>query len=762
MENNELIFEKEKLHETKKWLLEEIPKLEDKNENIKNRIASLTKGGVMANHNDLQANNIRQDAVLKNIQNYTEAIDKPYFARIDFREYMKEKESFYIGKFSIGDWETGDQKVIDWREPLADLYYSGTQGWTEYRAPIGIIEGELSLKRKFRYKENDIEDIFDEGINDIIIRNSGIEDENALIDEFLKITLEESTGSKLKDVVATIQKEQNDIIRAPKTQPIIVQGSAGSGKTTVALHRLAYLIYRYNKTLNPEDILVIAPNKVFLDYISDVLPSLGAMEVKQKTFEEIAVEALKLKGKVINKDKKLAQVLEMNDEEEKKLITSSSKVKNSLAFKTMLDRYIKLIQIEQAKIDSIIVKDEELVDGKEIRRLFLKDLMHLPVNKRKDEIKRYITLRLKDRIENAIEKLEMKYDGEIFKIKREMVDNEERRKIIIKTYDERDKKKELLKKNSKKAVEEYFKAWKSLDSKTIYSRFFEDEAMFSIATDDRIPEELYKYMKEKLRNDIESKVVDSDDLAPMLYLKFKLEEVPENYKFSHLVVDEAQDYGFIQMEILKYMAKGESLTIVGDIGQGIYYYKGIDTWSKVIELVFNNNAVYTPLTQSYRSTVEIINFANKVLAKQENSLKPAMPVLRHGMEPEIHEFKNNSEFTTELDKIVDNIKNNGKQSTAVICRTQKECKTIYNYMKKNSKHTWNLIKDNDSIISMENIIIPSYMTKGLEFDASIVYNCNDINYGDNNLDKKLLYVVLTRALHYEYIFFNGICSELVK
>ncbi|MEW8955474.1 RNA polymerase recycling motor HelD [Clostridium sp.] len=761
MKEKELKIEREVLKDTKQWLDLEIKKLEDKTKDLEEKLSRLKKGGLLQNSNDIKANSIRYEAAKKNISNFNEAYDKPYFAKIDFREYKKEKESFYIGKFSIGDSDSGDQKVIDWREPLADLYYSGTQGWSEYRAPIGVIEGELSLKRKFKYKDDEIEDIFDEGINDIILKASGEEGESALVDEFLKLTLDESTGSKLKDVVATIQKEQNDIIRAPKVSPIIVQGSAGSGKTTVALHRLAYLLYRYNETLKGEDILVIAPNKVFLDYISDVLPSLGASEVKQKTFEEIALEILKIKGKLENKDKKLASVLEIDDHKEKTYIKGASSLKNSLEFKIMLDRYIKLIQIEQSKISSIFIEEEELIEGKEIRRLFLKDLIHLPVNKRKDEIKRYLNLRLKTRIEYLIDKIENRYDNEIFTIKRESEDSELRREKIRKLYDERDSKKEIIKKNSKKVIEEYFKAWKSLDARSIYLRFFQDEDLFSIATDDRIPKKLSNYIKNKLKEDIEKGRVDSDDLAPMLYLKFNLEEIPEKYRFSHVVVDEAQDYGILQMHILKYLAKKDSLTIVGDIGQGIYFYKGIKDWKDVIEGVFKGNCLYTPLTQSYRSTVEIIEFANEVLKKQKNSLTPAMPVLRHGKKPEIKEFKNNKDFLAELEYIVKEIRDNGKSSVAVIGRTQKECKKIYDYMRKNSVYSWTHVKEGDDIISMENIVIPSYMTKGLEFDCSIIYNCNDENYKEDEEDKKLLYVALTRALHYEYIFYNGNLSYLI-
>lgn len=760
MKENQINHERESLKIMRSWIEKQINLIKEKDSFLEGKIKDLKKAAKGSYDMELETSKTLYEITHKNLANYNEAIEKPYFARIDFREYKKDTETFYIGKIGLGDVEEGEEKVIDWRAPIADLYYSGTQGWTEYKAPIGIIEGDLSLKRKFLYKGEDIEDIFDEGINEIIIKSAG-EEGSSLTDEFLKLTLEESTGSKLKDVVATIQKEQNDIIRAPKVNPIIVQGSAGSGKTTVALHRLAYLLYRYNNNLKGEDILVIAPNKVFLDYISDVLPSLGVGEVKQITFEELCLNLLKIKSKVITKDKKLADILEEEDKEKVKFVVGESKVKNSIFFKTVLDRYVTLIQIEHGNIESIMVDNEVLVDKKELRRLFMKDMVNLPANKRKDEIKRYLSLKLKDKIIELQNKIESDYDMKIFEIKKNNDDSEDRRKQIISLYDERDAKKEIIKKDGRKEFDEYFKRWNGVSAKDLYLNLFKDENLFSIATGSKIPKDLSKYMISNIIENSEKGIIDSDDLAAMVYLKFKLEEVPKEYIHEHLVIDEAQDYSPLQMFILKHLSKGDSMTIVGDIGQGIYYYKSIEDWNIINKEVFEDKAIYTPLTQSYRSTIEIIEFANNVLRKQQNSLKPAMPVLRHGDYPQIIEYVNNKEFLVKVEEIVEDIKNKGKKSVAIICKTAKECKKVHDFLKKNGNIQWKLIKDNDNILDLENIIIPSYMTKGLEFDCSVIYNCNEENYSDEEIDKRLLYVVLTRALHYEYVFYNGSRSKLL-
>ena len=763
IESKEFILEIDKLKNVKGWIDKETLIIEDSDVELKNKIAELKKEARGRYNEELETAEKLYEITHKNLNKFIESKEQPYFSRIDFREYKREQESYYIGKFGLGDSKTGEEVVIDWRAPIADLYYSGTQGEAYYQSPVGVINGELSLKRKFLIKDGELKDAFDEGINEIILK-SGIEsgEGNALIDEFLKINLEESVSNKLKDVVATIQKEQNSIIRANKNNAIIVQGSAGSGKTTVALHRLAYLLYKYKNKLSGDEILVIAPNKLFLDYISELLPNLGVDKVKQKTFEEVSAEILNLKGKVYTKDKKLAYILENGNNDELKYVVNSSKLKGSMPFKVMMDRYIKLLEREDLNVEDIKVENYVLFEVSEIKRLYAKDLINYPLNKRKTEIKRYFTLKLNEKIINIIDKIDFSYEYQIARVKKTMEDGPERRRKLIDIYEERDKRKEEIRIKSKEAFDEYFDNWQQVDTKVLYSDFFNNKEIFSEVTSNKIPDNLYDFILKELNDNLNNGVIDSDDLTPMLYLKFMIDGVPEKYKYQHIVIDEAQDYSIFQLVAIKSMAYKNSFTIVGDLGQGIYYYKGIDEWSKVIENVFEGEADYVPLTQSYRSTVEIIEFANGVLRKQKNALKPALPVLRHGKAPEIIEFTNGKDFCVALDEIVKEVEIIGKKSVAVIGRTYEECKKIKDILKKNSKHNWDLVKDTDKTLKLEKIIIPSYMTKGLEFDCSVIYNCDDINYGDNELDKKILYVALTRALHLQYVFYSKNLSSLVQ
>lgn len=695
------------------------------------------------------------------IQKYEETYFTPYFGRVDFREKRSaEIENIYIGKHSVSDSENGEEIVIDWRAPVADLYYSGTGGEAYYKAPSGIIDGELSLKRKFLFNEDgELSRVFDESINELMING---EEGQGLVDEFLKINLEESRGKKLKEVVATIQKEQNDIIRWPRNLPIIVQGSAGSGKTTVALHRLAYLIYRYKETMESKDILVLAPNKLFLDYISDILPSLGAMEVKQSTFEEMAKEKAKLKGKIYNKDEKLRNIMEETDENKKKLIVNSAKIRGSLVFKTMIDRYITLVEGRALEIKDIEIEGQILFTRKEIMRLYLKDLKAYPINKRKDEIKRYLSLKLKEKIAILTEKVNLEWESKIREIKLNEADSKERREKLIKVYDERDRIKDSIKKNAKTCMNNYFKAWRGINPSDIYRGFYNDEDLFSIATDSKIPDKLAKFMREEFNKRDEEGYIDEDDLAALLYIRVLLEGIDEKEKFKHIVVDEAQDYSPMQIYLVNELAKGNSLTLVGDLAQGIYYYKGLTNWTDITDGLFGGKATFISLTQSYRSTVEIIDFAKGALDAQKLGIKDAKPVLRHGDVPEIINVEEKTELPNVIENIIDNVISKGKNSIAIITKDSAEAENLEKAIKRKCKYKFQRIKGKEKEIKEDMIIIPSYLTKGLEFDCSIIYNPSEENYSEEStLDQRLLYVSLTRALHTEYIISLGNTTSLI-
>lgn len=751
-EESKVLFQKRKLIE------DELKEKQRNLDNIENKLRLLSKEAKGTYNEEKETTEKIYKVLTKDIDIFREAISEPYFGRVDFREHRGVDDTIYIGKRGISNTNEGEEVVIDWRAPIADLYYSGTGGEASYKAPGGVINGTLKLKRKILFKDGDIKEIFDEGINELMING---EEGYGLVDEFLKINLEESRGKKLKEVVATIQKEQNDIIRWPKNLPIIVQGSAGSGKTTIALHRLAYLIYRYRDNMKGEEILVLAPNKLFLDYISDILPSLGAGEVKQETFEGIISSKFKIRGKIYNKDEKLKSIMEEKDKNKVDLIINASRLKGSLIFKEFIDRYITLIEGRALEVNDITIGGEILFSKKEIMRLYLKDLKNYPINKRKDEIKRYLNLKIKERMEQLVYKIDRDWEGRIQAIRNKDIHPDEKRKELIAIYDVRDSIKDDIKKNSKKVFNDYFKAWRGIDSKGIYYNFFNDEELFSIATDDRISTELSQFIREEYNKNYKDNIIDEDDLAALSYIRIILEGVQEKEKYEHIVVDEVQDYSPFQVYVINRLSKGNSLTLVGDLAQGIYYYKGIKKWEDITEGLFDGNATYIQLTQSYRSTVEIIDFAKGALEAQELGLKNALPVLRHGEIPKVIKANNSKSYGEVIDNIIEEVKSKGKNSIAIITKDGTEALNLSKIINNSSKNKFSLIKGKEKSMENNMIIIPSYLTKGLEFDCTIIFNPSDKNYNKNLLDERLLYVSLTRALHLEYIVEVDNLSELI-
>ena len=755
-----LALEKSILEQKRRDILNEVNEKRKYQEEIAKKLRVLTKEAKGSYDQEKENTEKIYNLLKKEIENYEEALKNPYFGRVDFNEKFGSEEKIYIGKKGITSTVDGEEIVVDWRAPVADLYYSGTGGEAYYKAPMGIVEGELNLKRKFLFNDENLDKIFDESTNEIIING---EEGEGLVDEFLKINLEESRGKKLKEVVATIQKEQNDIIRWPKNLPIIVQGSAGSGKTTIALHRLAYLLYRYRESMGGKDILVLAPNKLFLDYISDILPTLGSNDVKQTTFQELVMKILKLKGKIKTKDDKLKELIEIDDNREKQFIVNASRVKGNLIFKTIIDRYIALLESSSLEIDDILIAGYVLFSKREIMRLYLKDLQSYPINKRKDEIKRYLSLKLKERIESLIIQVDREWDIKIKEVKKELDDGELRRHKLIEIYNERDNLKEYIKHDAKKVMNEYFKNWRGITCSHIYINLFKDDQVFEIATGNRIPRALAEYIKAEVISNHEKGIIDEDDLPVLFYIHMLLEGIDEKSKYKHIVVDEAQDYSPFQIYLINSLSMGNSLTLVGDLAQGIYHYKGIRTWNDITDGVFDGKATFITLSQSYRSTVEIIEFANSALNAQGLGLKSAKPVLRHGEKPEVIKSASRRESVRMIDEIVKRLNSKGKHSIAIITKTYNEGKILEKELKKHTDLEFTLIKGNEKkSANTDIIIIPAYLTKGLEFDGTIIYNPTEKNYPDNILNQRLLYVALTRALHSEYIIAEEELSRNIK
>lgn len=490
---------------------------------------------------DLLINTTLQSSLALKVRNLVTARSKPYFARIDFMEKGSGiMEKLYIGKMSLMREEDQEIIIVDWRAPIANLYYEGRLGNASYLCPEGAIDGELRLKRQFSINGGALQEIFDIDIT--------------TNDDFLQSYLGANADSRLKEIVSTIQVEQNKIIRADMWTPLIVQGAAGSGKTTIALHRIAYLIYTYEKTFNPENFMIIAPTRFFLNYISEVLPELGVEKVRQTTFEEFAMELIGKKFKIKDSNEKLTAFVNHNTSEEQikcnRLLRKSSELKASTLFKEIIDAYVSSIEQKFIPREDFKIGPRVLFKYEEINNLFLKEYKMWPIARRTNEIKKHLTNRLVLQKDAIINQLHDDCDNKIKVLKAAMEDSEERQKLIIQAIDSKNQTIDKIESYSKKAVAEYIKRISKFSPYEYYKDFITDRNLFDGIVGSRVDKEVKDFTRSYTAEVLKSGFIETEDIAPIIYLKYCIYGMDEKIPVRHIVIDEAQDFSFLSSERL--------------------------------------------------------------------------------------------------------------------------------------------------------------------------------------------------------------------
>ncbi|OJD58210.1 3'-5' exonuclease [Bacillus sp. NH11B] len=640
-----------------------------------------------------------------NRQNLRIGVQEPYFGRLDFQEDGKEDVMpIYIGKVGVSDKDTMKPMVIDWRAPVASMFYSFTGGeeLAFYHSPDGLVEGDVYLKRNISIRKRELERVVDTYVK-------GNEDVSHA-DDFLLYRLGENKDNKLKDIVSTIQSEQNDIIRAERNLPLLIQGVAGSGKTTIALHRLAFLIYEYREQLEAERMIVFAPNSLFLDYISSVLPELGVGNISQTTFPDWALRLLDGSVKLKQAEEKLKEAFSINRDEKKVML---GKLKGTLEFKSFIEE--RMVQFEK---DLLPTKDFEAWDKavipvEDVKKWMQVEYKHYPLKKRRE--------RLVGRMKRWIE-IELKKFGET---------NE----------------KKLLKKEATKRLNTYMNFWPKMSPLSLYTSMLKSKEILEV-----LPEELVQETEKNSRK----KEVYVEDLPALIYIHHRITGIEIGQKFHHVVIDEAQDFSPFQVYVLKEITLGNSFTILGDLSQAIYDYQGIEEWGAFKE-VFQETGYYE-LTRSYRSTKEIIEFANEIIKNAEIPVGLATPVFRSGEDVKV--IHTEDQFT-EIMKTLQHLQNEDVKTIAVIGRTDDECRVIYEKLT-NAGLTVNVIEADQSKYEGGISVVPVYLAKGLEFDAVLLIDVDEEHYKNTKHDAKLLYVGCTRSLHDLWIFHSGEVSRLIK
>lgn len=745
-----------RLEETKQWIQGQSKKLEIEKEALHKEITQLRKQVSSALDERLVLKEQMQQMTSADLSKMNEVIEAPYFGRINFKEnFQEEVEVVYIGKFGLFDSQLGDMMVLDWRTPMANIYYSGIDEDVTYRAPNGLIEGKMLLKRRYVIEQGELIEIHDErSLQDNLKEN--FEQSTG----FLIESLNKSTSGRLKEIVATIQQEQNQIIRSEAFMPLIVQGVAGSGKTTIALHRMAYLIYNQQ---NPElQYMVVAPNKLFLNYISDILPDLGVENVVQTTFEDWALKRLG-KGIKLAKGQDKLDTLLVEDTTLTEVLAVASKLRGSILFQKVIN--LKLKALEGSIINKSGVKYENttIIGYKELQQVFLASNTHLSLNERVKLMGSYIKQKLKDKEAFIKRAIEEDYRLRINQLKESVEDIEIVRSEIIALFDERDARIKDIRKWMNVCAKSYVKAIELPKVEDFYLQIFEEEEQLCHWLSDKIEESTLKKVIHLMQRNLASKLIETEDLGPLTYIQMRLYGMDEKQKYAHIVVDEAQDLDEMKLMVLRCVSANDSFTLVGDLAQGIYGYKGINNWERTMERVFSEKKYnYFELTTSYRSTIEIIDLANKVIQKC-TSYSPllAKPVFRHGEKPECIICENEE---AHIDKIAEDIRHFqslGMVSICVITKDMAESKKAYTALKKVGLMLQFIEKEEEQYLGQV-VVMPSYLAKGLEFDAVLLYDVSARRFKENDLDIKLLYVMITRALHYLNVYALGEPAEILK
>ena len=623
-------------------------------------------------------------------------IKSPYFARIDFKfDDEDEFEKIYIGRSSLRKNSYQEMYVYDWRSPIASVFYRFMTGEAFYDAPCGRVTGELNLKRQYEIKNGILEYFFDSDVQ--------------IVDEFLRQLLSQNTTAKMKAIVETIQHEQDVVIRDMENDLLMVQGVAGSGKTSIALHRAAYLMYQGLQTkLSANNIMIISPNSIFEQYISNVLPELGEDNVISSVFEDILSELLN--GRKIQSRNDFLENLIVNSKY-KEISRNSIEFKTSSFFREILDQFLIDIPRQWIEFEDVYYEGKCVVSGQILKDKIL-GRPETPLGIKLEQLEDYIL-------------------EQIFGTGKGRGHKEEKNLI-------------------KQEIQKFIK----IDIVELYKILFSNEAYFYILLQNSNPSQniknIWKYTKENLEADS----LYYDDAIAIAYLYLKIYGTNKYKNIKQVVIDEAQDYYPLQYEIFNLLFSNAKFTILGDMKQTLAKKEDISFYEQIQKILNKKKSSLIMLDKSFRCTNEILNFSLKFI-EQSSQIKSFN---RNGDSPKVYIADNSEIFIDEIVKEIKLCQEKGFQSICLICKTEKNSTYLFNKIK--HKLDIQLIK-NGSVSDLQGVfILPVYMSKGLEFDTVLICDADSQNYHDED-DKNLLYVACTRALHKLSLFCENEVSPLI-
>ncbi len=641
-------------------------------------------------NNSITQNDFTKKALFRNRQ----ALKKAYFGRIDYRENGSNRdETIYIGKGSIFR-DTTKLIVTDWRAPISAAYYESSIGPCSFTAPDqSRIKLDVSRKRTYEVDGKQLIDYYDS--------------ETIATDELLTKYLAKNKQAVLGEIIATIQKEQNDIIRKSPFWNVLVQGVAGSGKTTVAMHRISYILYNYQDRFQPKDFYIIGSNRILLNYITGVLPELDVHGAKQMTMEELFTRLM------------------YEDWDDRKYsivpVCQTDFVKGTSDWFKKLEIFCDEYEWNSVKREDIILNKKQFVQGFYQGTAGVHDITEGKPQRPED----YVELMNRKEIEDYVKK-----DRTISMMsKTEMLNQRLDNRLDV----------ELMGKNITYTVEE-----RKAIRKAFYRYFGKKNAKIDIFT-------LYKeFLSSQSTSDCRLRIpcstFDIYDLAALAYIYKRINETDPVNEAHHIVIDEAQDFGMMVYMALKYCVTGCTYTVMGDISQNIRFGYGLSDWEELKKLLLTGDRdSFGILKKSYRNTVEISKFATAILRHGRSRAYTAEPVIRHGREVVLQQYQETERMYDEAAACIREWQKKDLNTIAVICRDDKMAQTVNGVLGKRIEVLENDLETAEFGAGV--LVLPVEYTKGLEFDAVLILDPAREDYPVDDGHAKLLYVAATRALH---------------
>ncbi|WP_340022898.1 RNA polymerase recycling motor HelD [Paenibacillus sp. FSL K6-1096] len=702
-------------------------------------------------------------------------LPSPYFGRIDFLEEGQQAvEQVYIGVSSFAEADGLSFLIYDWRTPIASLYYDYPPGQAAFETPGGgQIEGTMELKRQYQIRGGQLQHLFDSSVT--------------IGDELLQQVLGKGADSQMRSIVATIQAEQNAIIRNDSSRMLIVQGAAGSGKTSAALQRVAYLLYKHRGRLTADQIVLFSPNPMFNSYVSTVLPELGEENMQQTTFQEYLDLWLGQQFQVEDPFDQMEVVLADRQDDGYQARLEAMAYKASGAFLRALQGYAQWLKGEGMLFNDICFRDRVLISGEQIRAKLYSYDPSIRLPNRIELVQKWLLTELarlqKEEQGAAWVEEEMNYldneqyaeahgklhrDKGVFDFAEKYLRLQEqlvhKRELDEGDFDYAEREEQLL---SEMIVKEQFKPLRRgikrftfIDMAGIYRQLFSDEAAYREMTRGAAVPEHWPEICAQTREKLDGKALLYEDATPYLYLKELIEGTRTNTQVRHIFVDEGQDYSMFQYEFLKKLFPRARMTVLGDFGQAIFtqatnlYGDG----SPLLHLYGEEETRQFLLVRSYRSTYEIVEFTKRLLPGGE----AIVPFERRGRKPVLAKLADDERKAERIVKNLAELQAEGYGSIAVITKTAAGSREAYERLSAvGGTEMLRLVTKDTPTFAQGIQVIPAYLAKGVEFDAVLIYDASPQAYRRES-ERKLFYTACTRAMHRLQLYTAGEWTPFVE